>query len=145
MLTGNLEIQIETPIKISVGGEFADADILIVTAPSAKNFKEVSKLKGIIFSSIAKQAKQNQKAIEEQTDRNEENKSNVSSEDINNLIYMMSDDVDYFDVANLVKQILIHGCATMLEQKFTATMYDKLTISDIEKITGEVIAHFLKL
>lgn len=138
-------IKLTHPIDVSIGGKIEACDELIVNAPSAKNFKQVSKLKSIVGKilfdvSSSDKIKRDPSTQEAQLDQDS---SEIDAESLNQILYCFSDKVEYFDIAELVKEILINGGGSILDVPMGASLYGKLEFEDIENVTGGYIAHFL--
>lgn len=142
MSNNSLEIQLVTPIEVSVGGNVEQADSLFVSSPSASNFKTISKLKSVVAKTIM--ALQASESLKNQQHAGNES-SDESSPDaaaVNQILYAFSE-TEYCEIADMVKQILLNGAATMNGQKFESGMYLRLSFDDVENVTGSYIAHFL--
>lgn len=140
-------LEITTPIQISKNGQLESASSVELFAPSAKNLKDVSKLKSLTLSLVQKISKGNSDpAIEteqKETLNNDDFQNQINGAEVIGAFYVFGEEDGAYKAIELVKSLIVNGGAKIEGLPFTSSIIDKLSLKDIEIISGTYISSFL--
>lgn len=146
----SFEFILSEPIKISVAGNFIDADTIICHSPSAKRKRVASRLRQKFMQAMmsmpedkrtpeAKEAAiAKRKAAKEDNDGNEQE---MTGEEIEQMLFMSDIDLDLFQ-NDFEKLIMTPGVAQIEEKDLNAAHIEKISCEDFERLVGEYLANF---
>ncbi len=116
-------------------GEQKKGEILTLKAPNSKQQAPRVKLQQGFFRAIA-----DQKGGSE----NEQNDADVKIEGAEILALMLSSDVDMVEYHETFRKLMISGvCLVEGEEPLTGTLFDMLSLDDIDSLLGDYLANFI--
>ncbi len=135
---GVLEFTLSEPVKVSVGGDFAEVDILELHAPPAKEKKLPIRLrKGFMKAAMgfADQAKP------KDAEGEDEEKEDLKGSDIEPMLFASDIDIEKY-MQDFRDLILVKGVCTIGDAQFLTKHWDDITAEDAMRLMGEYLAHF---
>lgn len=131
-----LEFKLSEPIKVSVGGDFEESDIIILYSPPAKEKKIPLRLRrGFMqaVNSFADQSKSPPKQVEEKE---------ITGSEVEQMLFMTDAiDIEAF-MDNFQKLLFVPGVAVMCGQDLRPAEWDRITAEDSQRLMGVYLATF---
>jgi len=131
-----LEFKLSKPIKVSVGGDFEESDVIILCCPPAKEKKIPLRLRRGFMQAVNSFADQH-KAAPKQVGEQE-----ITGPEVEQMLFMADAiDIETF-MDNFQKLMFVPGVAKMCEQNLRLAEWDRITAEDSQRLMGEYLATF---
>lgn len=156
----SFEFKLTEPIKISVNGDFVEADTIVCHSPSAKRKRIASRLRQKFMQAMmsmpedkrtpeAKAAAEAKKAETEAKAKAEAEAlgeaydpgPEMTGEEIVQMLFMSSIDIGLFE-DDFEKLILSPGVAKVEDKDLSAVHIEKISSEDYERLIGEYLKNF---
>ena len=139
------DFELTTPIKYQKDGEFHEARVIAVKAPSKKHRKQSIRIKQGFYQAMQYHQANNassEKAVEEARKKLEEGDETITGQEIMMMLYMSDVDIERFDEA-FDKLLLSPGiCMVDDAVQLTTPILDELSEEDTDRLLGEYMENF---
>lgn len=139
----SFEFKLTEPIKISVSGDFVEADTIVCHSPSAKRKKICYRLRQKfvrIAMNMPDSRTAEEKAESEAKAAADDREKLMTAQEIEQLIFMGEDAESFTD--DFEKLITVPGVAKISEQDLTLAHIEKINDEDFARLVGEYIENF---
>lgn len=138
-----IEITLNDPIEMAVGGTMKSVDTVLLIAPSAGHQKHAGRLKRICASTMLKESRKTEGAAAGAVAKDED-ASKLEWSDMVNILASAGDDNDILDdVYRTFFRLLNAGCGTIEGEQITQSVFDSIAFDDLERLFGEYAVNFL--
>lgn len=138
-----VEMELGTPIEVSVKGQSESHGTVVLTEPSSRNRMEIAKIKRI-WSLAIEDVQSRNTGTEEKVQKDDSDDSKVTHKEIISLICGTGEDDDALGkVFDAIEKIFSTGCAQLGGVTINSHLFQKLSYDDLEMLTGEYILSFL--
>jgi hypothetical protein len=137
-IKSEIVVTLSTPLKYSVGGEFKDANELILKAPSNNRRRQCNDLKQGFFRALKSGADSSGK-VETPADASDHE---TTGDEI--VTILMMSDTDFGAYMEKFREIVTNGACDVVDGvKLTPALFDVLELEDQDTLLGEYLANFL--
>lgn len=137
--TEPLEFKLSTPIKVSVGGDFVETDILELYSPPAKEKKRPFRLRKAFMAAIKSHVDKAGGSGEVETPGS--NDETLKASDVEQMLFMSDIDIEEF-MDNFATLIKVTGVCKVADTSFLSSHWDMISAEDATNLMGEYVAYF---
>ena len=136
----SFEFTLTEPIKVSVNGDFIEADTIVCHSPSAARRNIIYRFRQKFMNAlleVTKKANQDSTGGEDNKDSDEE----LPASEIEQMIFASNIDIEAF-INDFMQIITFPGTAKIRDQDLIKSHIEKMTPDDFPRLMGEYIAYF---